>query len=260
MVAVVAPLQAHIRSIKQRLLVVGGTVMAAFVLTFAYAPDLVAWLRRPLADDLVFYGPTEAFFATVKVAFFAAIVLSLPVIFHQFWKFIEPALLRQERRWAIPLFVLAAALFALGLVFCNLVILPLVIAFFVDFGMERSIMPQLGVGTYIDFNTKFLLIMGLAFELPLAMTLLARARVLHWTLFSRFRRHAVLAALIVSAIVTPDATMFTMLLMAVPLMVLYEIGVWGAWWFGRGVPVPQESGQVTIDGELPIETAGHRIR
>ncbi len=260
MPAVMAPLQAHIRTVKQRLLIVGATVMAAFVLTFAYAPEMVAWLRRPLADDLVFYGPTEAFFATVKVAFFAAIVLSLPVIFYQFWKLIEPALLTKERRWAVPLFGLAAALFILGLIFCNLVILPLVITFFVDFGMERSITPQLGVGTYIDFNTKFLLIMGCAFEVPLVMSLLARAGFVHWTLFSRFRRHAILAALIVSAIVTPDATMFTMLLMAVPLMVLYEIGVWGAWWFGRGVAPNPAQEPVEIDGELPIETAGHRVR
>ncbi len=260
MPAVMAPLQAHIRTVKQRLLIVGGTVMAAFVLTFAYASEMVAWLRRPLDDDLVFYGPTEAFFATVKVAFFAAIVLSLPVIFYQFWKFIEPALLTKERRWAIPLFGLAAGLFILGLIFCNLVILPLVIAFFVDFGMERSITPQLGVGTYIDFNTKFLVIMGCAFEVPLVMSLLARAGLVQWTLFSRFRRHAILAALIVSAIVTPDATMFTMLLMAVPLMVLYEIGVWGAWWFGRGAAPNPALHPVEIDGELPIETAGHRVR
>lgn len=259
MAAMIAPLQAHIRTVKQRLFIIGATIMAAFVLTFAYAPELVAWLRRPLADDLVFYSPTEAFFATVKVAFFAAIVLSLPVIFHQFWKFIEPALLTKERRWAVPLFLLAAGLFVLGLVFCNLVILPLVVAFFVDFGMERSIMPELGVGTYIDFNTKFLVVMGCAFELPLVMALLARAGIVHWTVLSRLRRHAVLGALIVSAVVTPDATMFTMLLMAVPLMILYEIGVWGAWWFGRMMPVPKPSA-VSIDGTLPIETAGHRVR
>lgn len=260
MPAVLAPLQAHIQSVKRRLLIVGATIMVAFVATFAVAPELVAWLRRPLADDLVFYGPTEAFFATVKVAFFAALVVSLPVIFHQFWKFIEPALLSKERRWAIPLFALAAGLFVLGLVFCNLVILPLVIAFFVDFGMERAVTPELAVGTYIDFNTKFLMIMGCAFELPLVMTLLARAGFVHWKMFAKFRRHAILVALIISAIVTPDATMFTMLLMAVPLMVLYEIGVWGAWWFGRALPVDPSQEKVTVDGELPIETAGHRAR
>ena len=260
MAAVLAPLQAHIRSIKHRLLVIAGTVMAAFVVLFAYSAEMLAWLKRPLADDLVFYGPTEAFFASVKVALFASVVVSLPVIFYQFWKFVEPALLQKERRWAIPLFCLAAGLFILGLVFCNLVILPLVIAFFVDFGMERSLTPQLAVGTYIDFNTKFLFVMGCAFELPLAMALLARAGVVGWQVFARFRRHAILASLILSAIVTPDATMFTMLLMAVPLMVLYEIGIWGAWWFRRYAPAASGNQSFAIDGELPIETAGHRMR
>jgi sec-independent protein translocase protein TatC len=92
------------------------------------------------------------------------------------------------------------------------------------------------------------------------MALLARAGVVGWQVFARYRRHAILASLILSAIVTPDATMFTMLLMAVPLMVLYEIGIWGAWWFRRYAPAASANQSFAIEGELPIETAGHRMR
>ena len=120
-----------------------------------------------------------------------------------------------------------------GLIFCNLVILPLVIDFFVSFGMDRDITPALSVGTYIDFNVKFLLIFGCAFELPLVLTLLARVGVVSSAALANYRKHAIMAALIMSAIVTPDATLFTMLLMAVPLMVLYEIGIIGARSLGR---------------------------
>ena len=181
------------------------------------------------------------------------------MVFYQCWKFIEPALLPKEQRWAIPLFLLAAFLFALGLVFCNLVILPLVIDFFVSFGMDRDITPALGVGTYIDFNVKFLLIFGCAFELPLVLTLLSRVGVVSAAVLAHYRKHAIMAALIISAIVTPDATLFTMLLMAVPLMVLYEIGIIGAKIFGRAAgPAPDMN--LPLDPDIPIGTAGHRVR
>lgn len=256
--AMLAPLAAHIQTLKRRVIIMAVTLCVTFALAFTYSAEMVAWLNRPFPNQLVFYGPTEALFASIKVSFLAGLVLSLPIIFYHFWKFLEPALLPTEQRWAIPLFLLAGLLFSLGLVFCNLVILPLVIDFFVSFGMDRDITPALGVGTYIDFNVKFLLIFGCAFELPLVLTLLARVGVVSAAMLSRYRKHAVLAALIVSAIVTPDATLFTMLLMAVPLMVLYEIGILGARWFGRG-----DAGidmNLPLDPDLPITTAGHRVR
>lgn len=256
--AILAPLAAHIQTLKRRLIIIAVTLGVAFGVAFTYSAEMVAWLNRPFPNQLVFYGPTEALFASIKVSFLAGVVLSLPIVFYHFWKFIEPALLPREQRWAIPLFLLAGLLFSLGLVFCNLVILPLVIDFFVSFGMDREITPALGVGTYIDFNVKFLLIFGCAFELPLVLTLLARAGVVSAATLARYRKHAILGSLVVSAIVTPDATLFTMLLMAVPLMILYEIGILGARWFGRGGPGPDTS--LPLDPDIPITTAGQRMR
>jgi sec-independent protein translocase protein TatC len=127
----------------------------------------------------------------------------------------------------------------------------------VSFGMDRDITPELSVGTYIDFNVKFLLTFGCAFELPLVLTVLARVGLVSAQQLSKYRKHAVLSALIISAIITPDATLFTMMLMAVPLMVLYEIGILGARLFGRG----QAPGvDLPLDPDLPIRTAGHRVR
>ncbi|WP_447977126.1 twin-arginine translocase subunit TatC [Candidatus Nitrospira bockiana] len=258
MPGILPPLARHLSTVKRRLIIIGVTVLASIVLAFAYAPDLVAWLKRPFKDDLIFYGPTEALFASIKVSVLAGVVLSLPVILYQCWKFIEPALLPKEQRWAVPLFGLAVGLFVLGLVFGNLVIVPLVIQFFVGFGMDRELTPQLAVGTYIDFNVKFLLIFGLAFELPLVLTLLSRIGVVSASVLARYRKHAVMVALILSAVVTPDATLFTMLLMAIPLMVLYEIGIWGARLFGRRTPAGQQD--MDLEGITPMGTAGHRVR
>lgn len=251
------PLAAHIHTIKRRLIVIGATILVGLMVAFTFSAEMVAWLNRPFPNQLVFYGPTEALFASIKVSFLAAVLASLPVVFYQFWKFVEPALLPREQRWGIPIFFLAGTLFALGLIFCNLVILPLVIDFFVSFGMDRDITPQLSVGTYIDFNVKFLLTFGCAFELPLVLTILARIGVVTAQMLARYRKHAILSSLIISAIVTPDATLFTMLLMAVPLMVLYEIGILGARLFGRGGPTDLT---LPLDPDLPIGTAGHRVR
>lgn len=255
---IVNPLAAHIQTVKRRLIIIGCTVLASLIGTFSFSSDMVAWLNRPFQNQLVFYGPTEALFASIKVSLLAAVILSLPVAFYQFWKLIEPALLPKEQRWAIPLFCLAGGLFAMGLVFCNLVILPLVIDFFVSFGLDRDVTPQLSVGTYIDFNVKFLLVFGCAFELPLVMTLLAATGAVSARDFARYRKHAILSSLILSAVVTPDATLFTMLLMAVPLMVLYEVGILGARLFGRD----RNDGPIDLplDPNLPIGTAGNRIR
>jgi sec-independent protein translocase protein TatC len=257
MASIVNPLALHIQTIKKRLLVIGATILVALVVAFTFSAEMVAWLNRPFPNQLVFYGPTEALFASIKVSFLAAVLASLPVMFYQFWKFVEPALLPKEQRWGIPIFLLAGTLFSLGLVFCNLIILPLVIDFFVTFGMDRDITPQLSVGTYIDFNVKFLLVFGFAFELPLVLTLLARVGVVSGQILARYRKHAILSSLIVSAIITPDATLFTMLLMAIPLMVLYEIGIIGAKMFGRKGP---GEANLPLDPDLPMGTAGHRVR
>ena len=258
---ILPPLAGHISALKHRLIVVALTVTGAFAVAFAYSAPLIEWFKRPFTDDLIFYGPTEALFASIKISLLAGVVLSLPVILYQFWKFVEPALLPREQRWAIPLFCLATAFFALGLTFCNLVILPLVIKFFVSFGMDRALTPQMAVGTYVDFNVKFLLIFGFAFELPLVLTLLARAGMVSVDALSLYRRHAIMAAVILSAVITPDATLFTMLLMAVPLIILYEVGILGARIFGRKpLPGEAEEGDGHLEGLVPSGTAGKRIK
>jgi len=217
---------------------------------FSYSGLLIEWFKRPFEDDLIFYAPAEALFAAIKISFLAAVVVSVPMILYQFWKFIEPALLKKEQKWAVPLFFLGLGFFVLGLVFCNLIILPLVIDFFVSFGMDRNITPELAVGMYVDFNVKFLLAFGFAFEIPLVLSLLARVGIIQASMLIHYRKHAAMVALIMSAVITPDATMFTMLLMAIPLIVLYEIGIWGAKMFGR---VPKSE---TVDEGVDASDSG----
>src|SRR5262249_751139 len=125
------------------------------------------------------------------------------------------------------------------------------------FGMYGVNAAEVGVGMYFEFNVKFLLIFGCAFELPLVLTLLARVGVVSAQMLAKYRRHAILGALILSAILTPDATLFTMLLMAVPLMLLYEVRILGPRLFGRNA---SQTVSLPLDPDLPMGTAGHRVR
>lgn len=247
------PLQRHIATFKRRFYWCGLTLLAACILTFPYADDMIAWLKKPYPKPLIFYAPTEAIFAAIKVALLGGILLAMPVFLYHIWKFIEPALLPGEQRLIIPFLAVASGFFALGMVFANFVIVPLALQFMLQFGLDRALVPQLGVGFYVDFNVKFLLTFGLAFELPLAITVLSRLGVITPALLVHYRKYAIMINLILSAILTPTSDIFNLLLMAVPLMLLYEIGILSARIFGRApVELPE-------DLPIPQGTAGKRV-
>ena len=252
------PLQRHLADFKRRLYWCGAFFLVACVVTFTYADEMIAWLKRPYPDDLIFYAPTEAIFAAIKVALFGGIALTIPVILYHLWKFFEPALLPGEGRRIIPLLAVASGFFVMGAAFANFVVVPLALQFMLQFGVDRALVPQIGVGLYVDFNVKFLLIFGLAFEMPLVITLLSRLRVITPDLLARYRKHAVMVNLILSAILTPTSDLFNMLLMAGPLIVLYEIGILSARVFGRP-PARSPAEEEEIPAGVPAGTAGRRV-
>jgi sec-independent protein translocase protein TatC len=253
------PLQRHILHLKRRLYWCGATFLGACVISFPYASDMILWLKKPYPDDLIFYAPTEAIFAAIKVTLLAGLAVSMPVFLYHFWKFLEPAFLPGERRWLVPFLAVASGFFALGVVFANFVIVPLALQFMLQFGIDRSLVPQLSVGFYVDFNVKFLLTFGLAFEMPLVITVLSRLRVITPDLLAHYRKYAIMVNLILSAILTPTSDLFNLLLMAVPLMILYEIGILSARLFGRP---PAKGGEDELAGEVPevpVGAAGRRV-
>ncbi|MEW6325157.1 MAG: twin-arginine translocase subunit TatC [Nitrospirota bacterium] len=227
------PIGAHLAELRRRLIISFFAVAAGMAAAFPFAGRLIDWLGRPLNQPLYFFSPTEAFWVHVKVALFGGLLLALPVLFHQLWRFIAPALYRAERR-ATLIFVGASVIaFALGVAFCHLVAFPFALRFLIDFGLSGGLTPVLSVGTYIGFAIKFYLAFGLIFEVPLALTLLARLGLLTAAGLARRRRHALLANAIGAAVLTPTADLFNMMLMLVPLTLLYEVGILGARLFGR---------------------------
>jgi len=252
-------LQRHIADLKRRLFWCGAFFLVACVFTFTNADEMIIWLKKPYADDLIFYTPTEAIFAAIKVALLGGIALTMPVMLYHLWRFFEPALLPDERRRIFPFLAIASGFFAMGAAFANFVIVPLALQFMLQFGVDRALIPQLGVGLYVDFNVKFLLTFGFAFEMPLILTLLSRLRVITPDLLARYRKHAIMVNLVLSAVLTPTSDLFNLLLMAGPLIVLYEIGILSARLFGRPPARPPAEDADEAMNSVPTGTAGRRV-
>jgi sec-independent protein translocase protein TatC len=234
------PITGHLGELRSRLITVIWTVLGGMGLAYAASDILIGWLKRPLAVDLYFFSPTEAFWVTMKVSFFAGLFISLPVILYQLWRFVSPGLLPGERRLAVPFVLVGCLFFALGLLFCYFVVAPFALRFLVGFGTQQGLTPVFSIGLYIDFVLKLLLAFGVVFELPLVITLMARLGLVTPQFLARQRRYAVLVNAILAAVLTPTSDVFNMMLMMLPLLIFYEIGIWGARFFGRK-PVRSEA-------------------
>lgn len=237
------PLTGHLGELRIRLLRSLIAVAIAMAGTYGFSNVLIDAMAGSAQADLVFLSPTEAFWTTLKVSFFSGLAVALPFILFEVWRFISPGLLPKERRHALPFVVLGVIFFAAGVGFCYFVALPFALNFLVSFGVDQGLKPLFSVGLYIDFYLKFLLAFGIIFELPIAIVLLAKLGLVTPEGLSKFRRYAVLGNAVFAAILTPTADLFNMMLMMIPLMLFYEMGILGARLFGRSrkQPVDEEA-------------------
>jgi sec-independent protein translocase protein TatC len=239
------PLAEHLVDLRKRLIISLVSVLAGFFLCFNYSEDLFRALIFPMKFEigfimkspfvsltpskirnasLIFTAPGEAFWMHMKIAFMAGLVLSLPVIFHQFWKFISPGLRQKEKKYVLPFVTSATVLFLFGAGFCMLFVLPFAMNFLLTYKTE-NMTPMLSVGSYVDFCLKFILSFGAVFELPIAILFLTRIGFVTPKTLAKNRKYAVLVAFIVAAILTPTPDVFNQTLMAIPIIVLYEVGI-----------------------------------
>jgi len=238
------PFFGHLEELRKRIMVSLAAVGIGFALCFNYSESILGFLLLPLRSHLVlvrkypfltfstakeipsliFLSPAEAFWMHMKLAFFAALFLSLPILFHQLWKFVAPGLLPKEKKYIVPFVAVSTGLFVAGSAFCLLIVLPFALQFLLTYKTEH-LKPMLSIGNYMDFSIKFLLAFGLIFELPLAMVLATRLGFLTPEFLARNRKYAVLVNFIVAAILTPTPDVFNQCLMAAPLCLLYEVGI-----------------------------------
>jgi sec-independent protein translocase protein TatC len=216
------------------------------VIALPFSERITDWLARPvtkLGYDLVFTAPAEAFWVQMKVGLIAGVFIAAPVILWQVWAFIAPGLHQHERKYAMPFVLIGSVMFVLGGAFSLYVVTPYALTFLLSYA-RPGLKPMITLENEVDFLLKFTLAFGAVFELPLALTLLARMGVVTARMLAKNRKYAILGAFIAGAILTPTPDAFNQALMAGPLIILYEVGIVSARIFGkRPAPVaPTESG------------------
>lgn len=185
-------------------------------------------------DAIVSLNPQETLMAYLKASMIAGLVISCPFVFYHVWAFIAEGLYSRERQAVYRSLPTAILLFLTGTLFCFFLVLPFVLDFLLSFNRWIGIKPQLRLADWLGFATLLPVLFGVSFELPIVMVLLERIGVFRVSDYREKRRHAILAIAVFSMIITPTTDPGTMLLLMVPMMLLYECGIWFVRWRSTG--------------------------
>jgi sec-independent protein translocase protein TatC len=233
------PLTAHLEELRKRLMRIFIAVAVGFAGSYAFSKRLFDILMQPMAEALetshfIYTYPPEAFFTYIKVALVAGVFVTSPYIFFQIWQFVAPGLYKHERRWMIPIAFFSAAFFVAGALFGYFVVFPYGFEFFAGFATEQIVFtPKLS--EYLGFSLKLLFAFGVTFELPLFIFFLARLGIVTHKGLRKKQKYAILLSFVASSILTPP-DVITQSLMAGPLILLYEVSIWVARFFGKKRP------------------------
>jgi sec-independent protein translocase protein TatC len=223
----------HLVELRKRILRMLVWLAAGFCLSFPFSEKAVAFLGKVTGTALVFTTPTEAFWVTLKTAFTGGLVLAFPGFLYELWSFIAPGLYKSERR-SLLLWVGGGTLFFFtGVSFSFFVALPTALSFLVHFGLGEGLRAFMSVDRTISFETRFLFVFGLIFELPVVMGFFAERGIVSSAFFRSHRRGAVVANAVLASILSPTQDFLNMMIMFVPLLLLYEGGILMARWGER---------------------------
>jgi sec-independent protein translocase protein TatC len=234
-----APLLDHLIELRRRLIWSFASLFLAFTVCYYFAEPIFAFLVQPLLHagqgKLIYTDVFEAFFAKVKVAFFAACMLSFPIVANQVWRFVAPGLYAKEKRALRPFLVLTPVLFLSGASLAYFIAMPLALKFLLGFqgnvgGVQQEALPA--IGNYLSFVTKFLFGFGVAFLLPVLLMLMERAGIVTRAQLVASRRYAIVGVTAIAAVLSPP-DLVSMMLLAVPLILLYEFALVAIWFTER---------------------------
>ncbi|MEG1515539.1 MAG: twin-arginine translocase subunit TatC [Clostridia bacterium] len=224
---VAQPLMQHVMALRKVLIISLGAVTAAFLLVFyLLCGKIMDFILAPIVArgvTVIYTAVSEALVTQLKVSLIAGVIAASPVILWQVWTFVKPALYEGERKAFRLWFVVALGLFLTGIVFCYASVYMLTLDFFLIAG-ENIATPMLSINTYVGFLISFLLPFGLAFQLPVAIYLTTKMGLTTAKMLTSKRKYVVLAIFIVAAVLTPP-DVISQLMLALPMLALYEIGV-----------------------------------
>ncbi len=246
------PFTTHLEELRTRLIRIAIAVGVGFVITYFFSEDLFKLLMAPLLktmppeSTLIFTGIAEAFFTYLKVALVAGVFLASPVIFYQIWLFIAPGLYTEEKLLLIPATISSAFFFVGGALFGYYLVFPLGFKYFLSFATDM-IKPMPSVKEYFSFSVKLLFAFGLTFELPLFIFILARLGIVDYKMLSAYRKYALLLVFTAAAVITPPDVL-SQLMLAFPMLLLYELGIIVARLFGKKKVKKEENTKETRQG------------
>ena len=238
------PLMEHLKELRTRLLWSVGAFAIAFAVCYYFSAQVYGFLAQPLADILheqgggerrmIFTALYEAFFTYLKVAFFGAVFFSFPMWATQLWLFVAPGLYRSEKKAIYPFLIASPFLFLLGAALAYYFIFPLAWRFFITFETppgsgELPIQLEAKVSEYLSLVMQMILAFGIAFQLPVLLTLLCKVGILDVATLKKGRRYAIVGMFVVAAVLTPP-DIISQVGLAVPLILLYEISIIAAGW------------------------------
>lgn len=224
----IMPLAGHLKDLRKILVVSGIALAAGSIIVFAaFGDQLFAFFTRPLYQlqiPVIATRVTETLMTKIKLSLLGGFIIAFPVIAWQVLVFILPALTKQEKRLVLALFPLSVILFAAGVAFAYYTVFPLAIRFLL-LVVTNGITPMITVREYLSFVLAFFIPFGLVFELPLAAFIMAKLELISPGLLARKRKYALLIIFIIAAILTPGPDIFSQLMMAVPMLFLYEVSI-----------------------------------
>jgi len=229
----------HLGELRQRLLWSLLAVLVFFVPAYAFSNEIFEFLMKPLIENLpegsslIFTRPAEGFTTYLKVSFFAAVLLAVPFILYQGWKFVAPALYKEEKQIIIPFIFFGSLFFALGAAFCYYVASPPAFKFLLNEYSSDYVKAFPTIREALSFFMALIFGFGLVFEFPLIIFILARVGLVTSKWLREKRKYAIVLSAIIAAMLTPTTDAVSMMLMFVPIIIFYELGILVAWMFGK---------------------------
>lgn len=239
------PFLEHLEDLRTMIVRIVVTLLVTAIGTFCFYKQLFQLILKPLQfaglvesveqaqTSLINIDPSAAFMTTVNVSLIAAVIIAFPVLLIFIMQFVLPGLHQNEKKLLFPALAIGTGLFLTGVLFSYFMVLPRALSFFDEFGKSIGVKQTWTLENYTTFSTRFILIFGVSFELPVVVMALVKLDFLGYATMKKTRKHAIIFIAIFSAVITPTQDVLTLLLLAGPLYVLYEICIWLAYFMEK---------------------------